>query len=219
MRQIRRFHNNLAFIDFLFILLLAFISMLILALLLINPVTKQSEVERKAEYIIVLEWDKESHDDVDLWVRNPLGKHVSFKNKVEGLMHLDKDDLGTLNDTLHLPDGTTQVIFLNREVVSLRGWHEGEYIINLHMFNKKTPVPTNITVQMIKINPYKILFEENVVMHSRGEEVTVRRITLNKLGDIIDTNKDPASIINNPTDFTDSRVDPSLRRPDRVSVP
>ena len=219
MRQIRRFHNNLAFIDFLFILLLAFISMLILALLLINPVTKQSEVERKAEYIIVLEWDKESHDDVDLWVRNPLKKHVSFKNKVEGLMHLDKDDLGTLNDTLHLPDGTTQVIFLNREVVSLRGWHEGEYIINLHMFNKKTPVPTNITVQMIKINPYKILFEENVVMHSRGEEVTVRRITLDKFGNIIDTNKDPVSVIDESKDYRDSRIDPSARRPDTVRVP
>ena len=208
MRQIRRFHNNLAFVDFLFILLLAFISMLILALLLINPVTKKSEVERKAEYIIVLEWDNDSQDDVDLWVRNPLKKHVSFKNKVEGLMHLDKDDLGTVNDTLVLPDGTRQIILLNREVVSLRGWHEGEYVINVHMFNKRTTIPTNITVQMIKINPYKILFEEKVVMLKRGEEMTIRRITLGRLGDIIDTNKDPASIINDPTEYTDSRVEP-----------
>jgi len=208
MRQIRRFHNNLAFVDFLFILLLAFISMLILALLLINPVTKKSEVERKAEYIIVLEWDNDSQDDVDLWVRNPLKKHVSFKNKVEGLMHLDKDDLGRINDTLVLPDGTRQVILLNREVVSLRGWHEGEYVINVHMFNKRTTIPTNITVQMIKINPYKILFEEKVVMLKRGEEMTIRRITLGRLGDIIDTNKDPASIINDPTEYTDSRVEP-----------
>jgi len=208
MQQIRRFHNNLAFVDFLFILLLAFISMLILALLLINPVTKKSEVERKAEYIIVLEWDNDSQDDVDLWVRNPLKKHVSFKNKVEGLMHLDKDDLGRINDTLVLPDGTRQVILLNREVVSLRGWHEGEYVINVHMFNKRTTIPTNITVQMIKINPYKILFEEKVVMLKRGEEMTIRRITLGRLGDIIDTNKDPASIINDPTEYTDSRVEP-----------
>ncbi len=204
MRQIRRFHNNLAFIDFLFVLLLAFISMLILALLLINPVTKQSEVERKAEYIIVLEWDKESTDDVDLWVQNPLKKHVAFKNKVVGLMHLDKDDLGSVNDTVVLPDGTKQVILLNREVVTLRGWHEGEYIINIHMYNKRTTVPTNVTVQMIKINPYQILFEENVVLSTKGEEITIRRITLDRLGNIIDTNKDPSSIINNPTTYTTS---------------
>ena len=204
MRQIRRFHNNLAFIDFLFVLLLAFISMLILALLLINPVTKQSEVERKAEYIIVLEWDKESTDDVDLWVQNPLKKHVAFKNKVVGLMHLDKDDLGSVNDTVVLPDGTKQVILLNREVVTLRGWHEGEYIINIHMYNKRTTVPTNVTVQMIKINPYQILFEENVVLSTKGEEITIRRVTLDRLGNIIDTNKDPSSIINNPTTYTTS---------------
>ena len=204
MRQIRRFHSNLAFIDFLFVLLLAFISMLILALLLINPVTKQSEVERKAEYIIVLEWDKESTDDVDLWVQNPLKKHVAFKNKVVGLMHLDKDDLGSVNDTVVLPDGTKQVILLNREVVTLRGWHEGEYIINIHMYNKRTTVPTNVTVQMIKINPYQILFEENVVLSTKGEEITIRRVTLDRLGNIIDTNKDPSSIINNPTTYTTS---------------
>jgi hypothetical protein len=204
MRQIRRFHNNLAFIDFLFVLLLAFISMLILALLLINPVTKQSEVERKAEYIIVLEWDKESTDDVDLWVQNPLKKHVAFKNRVVGLMHLDKDDLGSVNDTVVLPDGTKQVILLNREVVTLRGWHEGEYIINIHMYNKRTTVPTNVTVQMIKINPYQILFEENVVLSTKGEEITIRRVTLDRLGNIIDTNKDPSSIINNPTTYTTS---------------
>ena len=46
----------LAFVDFLFILLFAFMSMFILAFLLINPVVKKSDVERKAEYIIILEW-------------------------------------------------------------------------------------------------------------------------------------------------------------------
>jgi len=95
----------------------------------------------------------------------------------------------------------------------LRGWHPGEYIINVHMFNKKSPDLTNITVQMIKINPYRILFEEKVVMLKRGEEITIRRITLNKLGSIIDTNKDPISIINDPTEFTDSRVEPQSAPP------
>jgi len=38
--------GHLAFIDFLFILLLVFISMFILALLLINPIPKKSEIEK-----------------------------------------------------------------------------------------------------------------------------------------------------------------------------
>ena len=194
----RQYSSNLAFIDFLFILLLAFISMFILALILINPITKKSEVERRAEFLIVLEWDKNSADDVDIWVEDPSGQVLSFRNKTIGVMHLDKDDLGHQNDVIHLPDGTSQIIYLNREVVTLRGWLPGEYIINTHMYAKRDdwgeenpnrPTPTQIKVEMLRINPYKILFEDNFTLQNRGEETTVRRITLNKEGQIIDTNK------------------------------
>ena len=201
----RKYQSNLAFVDFLFILLLAFISMFILALILINPVTKKSEVERKAEFLITLEWDKESRDDVDIWVEDPLGKVVSFRNKTVDVMHLDKDDLGQLNDTIRFPDGSTQVIHLNREVVTLRGWVEGEYTINAHMYNKRDRShpsdansyghPTNVKVEMLRINPYKILFEEKFTLTHRGEEVTIRRVTLNKEGEIIATNKREKSFV------------------------
>ena len=216
----RKYQSNLAFVDFLFILLLAFISMFILALILINPVTKKSEVERKAEFLITLEWDKESRDDVDIWVEDPLGKVVSFRNKTVDVMHLDKDDLGQINDTIRFPDGTTQIIYLNREVVTLRGWVAGEYTINAHMYNKRdistptggpmaiefqgpTPThgavrsgkPTEVRVEMLRINPYKILFKERFTLSKRGEEVTVRRVTLNKDGDIVATNKRERSFI------------------------
>ena len=201
----RKYQSNLAFVDFLFILLLAFISMFILALILINPVTKKSEVERKAEFLITLEWDKESRDDVDIWVEDPLGKVVSFRNKTADVMHLDKDDLGQLNDTIRFPDGTTQVIHLNREVVTLRGWVEGEYTINVHMYNKRDRThpsdansyghPTNVKVEMLRINPYKILFEERFTLTHRGEEVTIRRVTLDKDGEIIATNKREKSFV------------------------
>ena len=201
----RKYQSNLAFVDFLFILLLAFISMFILALILINPVTKKSEVERKAEFLITLEWDKESRDDVDIWVEDPLGKVVSFRNKTVDVMHLDKDDLGQLNDTIRFPDGSTQVIHLNREVVTLRGWVAGEYTINAHMYNKRDRThpsdansyghPTNVKVEMLRINPYKILFEEKFILTHRGEEVTIRRVTLNKDGDIIATNKREKSFV------------------------
>ena len=201
----RKYQSNLAFVDFLFILLLAFISMFILALILINPVTKKSEVERKAEFLITLEWDKQSKDDVDIWVEDPLGKVVSFRNKTVDVMHLDKDDLGQINDTIRFPDGSTQVIHLNREVVTLRGWVAGEYTINAHMYNKRDRShpsdansyghPTKVKVEMLRINPYKILFEEKFTLTHRGEEVTIRRVTLNKDGEIVATNKREKSFV------------------------
>jgi hypothetical protein len=184
-----RTRSYLSFIDFLFILLLAFISMFILALLLINPITKTTEIERKAEYLVVLEWDKESADDVDVWIEDPIGNLLSFRNKTAGLLHLDKDDLGKINDIIYLPDGTSQVIELNREVATFRGWIKGEYIINVHMYTKRNVEPTNVLVRMIRVNPYKELFEERVVLTFRGEEITVRRVTLDKDGRMTNTNK------------------------------
>ena len=192
----RKYSSNLAFVDFLFILLLAFISMFILALILINPITKKSEVERKAEFLIILEWSEKSDDDVDLWVQDSLGNIVSFTNTTAGLMYLDKDDLGTSNDTIYLPDGTEQIIYLNREVIALRGWVEGEYIINTHVYSKRGPNPIEVRIEMLRLNPYKILFKENFILRKRGEEITVRRVTLDKDGHLVSTNKLQKSFVN-----------------------
>ena len=192
----RKYSSNLAFVDFLFILLLAFISMFILALILINPITKKSEVERKAEFLITLEWSEKSDDDVDLWVEDSLGNIVSFTNTTAGLMYLDKDDLGTSNDTIYLPDGTEQIIYLNREVIALRGWVEGEYIINTHVYSKRGPNPIEVKIEMLRLNPYKILFKENFILRKRGEEITVRRVTLDKDGHLVSTNKLQKTFVN-----------------------
>ena len=182
-----RTRSYLSFIDFLFILLLAFISMFILALLLINPITKKSEIERKAEYIITLEWEDKSHDDIDIWIEDPVGNILSFRNKVAGLMHLDKDDLGQINDIIYLPDGTRQVIELNREGATFRGWIKGEYVVNVHLYTKRQQEDAQVIVTMMRINPYKLLWEEHLPLTTRGQEYTVRRFTLNLQGDITKT--------------------------------
>ena len=91
--------NALEFTDFLFILLLTFLSLFILTLLLINPVAKKAEIVQKAEYLIILEWNKSSRSDIDLWVESPDQKVVSFRSKQMGIMHLDMDDMGGLTDS------------------------------------------------------------------------------------------------------------------------
>ena len=190
--------------------------MFILALLLINPITKTTEVERKAEYLVVLEWDKESTDDVDLWIEDPVGNLLSFRAKTAGLLHLDKDDLGKINDVIFLPDGTKQVIELNREVATFRGWVKGEYIINVHMYTKRSIEPTNVLVTMIRVNPYKILFEERVVLTFRGEEVTVRRVTLHKDGRMTNTNKAYKPFVNQTARDLDDQTREEQARPLRA---
>ena len=188
--------GHLAFVDFLFILLLAFISMFILALLLINPIPKKSEIERKAEYIVTLEWHKKSYDDIDIWIEDPVRNLLSFRNREAGLMHLDKDDLGQINDVIYLPDGTRQVIEINREVVTFRGWIPGEYIVNVHAYRKRSDGDAPVKITMLRINPYKMLWEENIILAHHGQELTVRRFTLNLDGDMTKTNKVEKFFIN-----------------------
>jgi hypothetical protein len=172
--------------------------MFILALLLINPITKKSEIERKAEYIVTLEWEDKSHDDIDLWIEDPVGNVLSFRNKVAGLMHLDKDDLGQINDIIYLPDGTRQVIELNREVATFRGWVKGEYVVNVHLYTKRSDRDAQVIVTLLRVNPYKLLWEEHLPLTTHGQEYTVRRFTLNVQGDMIKTSRVEKLFINSP---------------------
>jgi hypothetical protein len=61
-----RYGSNLSFNDVLFNALLGFVVLFVLALLLINPITKKSDIPAKAEILITLEWEDESADDIDI---------------------------------------------------------------------------------------------------------------------------------------------------------
>ena len=83
-----RYRNNIGMTDMLFNMLLGFVFLFIIAFLLINPITKKSDAPKKAEFLIVIEWDEQLNDDIDL--RDPSGNKVSFTNKAAGLMNLKK---------------------------------------------------------------------------------------------------------------------------------
>ena len=108
-----------------------------MAFILINPVAKKSNVELNAEFIITMKWPKKAEDDVDLWVRDPLGNTAGFKSKDVGLMSLDRDDLGGANDTVIGADGKAIKVYNNEEHMTIRGIIPGEYIVNVHLYAKK----------------------------------------------------------------------------------
>ena len=81
----------------------------LISFLLINNPAKTSEIEYKAEIIVVMSWQDDHEGDIDLWVETPNGK-VSYINPVAGHVHLDKDDLGIRNDYYTLPNGQVEKI-------------------------------------------------------------------------------------------------------------
>ena len=130
-----RFKSSIGFIDLLFNILLGFAFLFIVAFLLIKPEAKKKDFDRRAEFVIILEWDHDASDDLDLYVEDPMGDRVSFRVPRINFMHLDKDDLGKTNDTIVDADGTRSTVMINREVVTIRGISPGEFIINAHYYS------------------------------------------------------------------------------------
>ena len=182
-----RYDSNLSFNDILFNALLGFVVLFVLALLLINPITKKSDIPAKAEILIIVEWDNESPDDIDTWVQGPLmGAPISFQNKHSGSMHLDRDDLGRTSDIMMI-DGEKIVIKINREVVTMRGIAKGAYYINIHVYNKPgNSEPTKYTITLLDVNPYREVYVMQGEVTARGDIVRLPGFTLDEEGEVTD---------------------------------
>ena len=181
-----RYGSNLSFNDVLFNALLGFVVLFVLALLLINPITKKSDIPAKAEILITLEWDDMASDDIDIWVQGPTGVPISFQNKTNGVMHLDRDDLGKSSDYMWI-DGERIVIRLNREVVSMRGIAPGDYYINIHVYSKNSQTaPTKYTLTLLDVNPYREVYVMQGELTKRGEIVRLPGFTLDEEGVVTD---------------------------------
>ncbi len=195
-----RFKSSIGFIDLLFNILLGFAFLFIVAFLLIKPEAKKKDFDRRAEFVIILEWDHDALDDIDLHVQDPLGDRVSFRLPRINFMHLDKDDLGTRNDTIINADGTESTVEINREVVTIRGIMPGEYIINAHYYSTRQYGHVNIgetfrkeedakvltvKVELHKVTPYKIMWAGEKSFVDKGQEETFLRFKLDKDGNIV----------------------------------
>jgi len=177
---------NQAFLDLLFNCLLGFVFLFIVSFALVEFDRKEADIKTKAEFIITVTWDLNNPDDVDTWLRDPAGSVAYFASKEMGLMHLDRDDLGSKNDTYHLPDGTTIEYPYNQEIMTIRGNIIGMWVLNIHMYAKKRPNPANIKVEMVKLNPiHKVIFIKNFVLSKKGQEITVARFNMGSDGRII----------------------------------
>jgi hypothetical protein len=191
MNNENKYESFVAFFDLLFNLMICFVVLFSLAFVLVNEKNKKTQkVDSVAEFLITVTWPEDFNDDVDTYVEDPLGHLVCFRRRDEGLMHLDRDDLGHTNDTVVGPDGTRHEIKENREIVIIRGILPGEYTANAHMFSKREHGrPTTVTVKLEKVNPsLKTITQQEVVLEKNGDEKTAFRFTLDQEGQVISTN-------------------------------
>lgn len=173
-------------------LLGVFICLFMLAFLMMSKKIeeKNNKVESKAEFLITITWNKDSNNDVDTYVEDPLGNLVFFRAREKGLMHLDRDDIGTTNDAITLGDGKTVTVRENREIVTIRGIIPGEYVVNVHMYSDRDKAEkTPVTAKLEKINPLlKTITIKEVELGKTGDEKTCFRFSLDNAGDVTSVN-------------------------------
>ncbi len=195
--EYKSYKNNTIFIDMLFILILGF-------MLMVNAPAdaKKTDIEHKAEYMITVTWPANYKDDVDTWVEDPLGNIIYYKNKDVGFTHIDRDDLGSINDTFTMPDGTLVVLPYNEEKTSIRGFIPGEWVLNLHLYSKRnlkngkehSGVPVEVKIE--KLNPKtKIAYFKKFILRDHWEEITVTRFDMLSNGEIIEWSTVPKTLI------------------------
>ena len=125
------------FTDLLFNTLIGFVLLFFIAILFLNPEEEQAKVDLDAQYVITVTWPDNVPDDVDTWIEDPKGQVAWYRNRNAGLVHLDRDDRGMLNDTIMI-NGKRVANPLNQEVVAIRGIVPGEYTVNLHYYETET---------------------------------------------------------------------------------
>jgi hypothetical protein len=196
MRPRRIYYNNTSFLDLLFNTLVGFVFLFIISFLLINPSIKKADIKTKAEFVITVTWEDKSPDDVDTWLQDPVGNVLHFNQKDVGLAHLDRDDLGKINDTIILDDGRRIEYNHNQELTTIRGFLTGEWVLNVHMYNKRDANPTLVEVRIDKLNPkVETIFYKKIVMKSGWEEITVTRFVMTNEGDIISWDDLPKKLL------------------------
>lgn len=183
------------FIDTLFCCML----MLVAILYLLKTEDNKDSRRPNTLYEVILTWKGDSEDDLDLYVKSASGHIVSFNNREGGqgsLVSLNHDALGKSRNNSLPRDLNGTVIGFNEEIVSFRGVVNGENIVNVHVYSKKDKDPTEATIELVQIKPFKQVVMKKRVFGSTGEEKTAFRFKTNIAGAVIEINELPTKLLN-----------------------
>lgn len=205
-----QYDSGLSFLDMLFIYLLAFAMLLVLALLLIRPPTEaQKDIKLRAEFVLTMTWPDGSLDDIDMWVMLPDGRKVNYRNKDVDYVTLDRDDLGALSDIYTDGNGQRQLTRINREMVTIRAIVPGRYVVAAHVYAvhaglqdqqqpDKTwapdpPLPYEAGLELVKLNPRtKEILRAKVQLNERAQESVFAAFEVDAEGNVSNIELNPA---------------------------
>lgn len=176
-------YGGISFLDLIFNLLLLMTAMFIIAFIHISK-NNQGDVTIKENYLVILEWNEKAKYDIDIHLKAPNGSTVWYGEKHHNFATLERDDLGSANDQKE--DGT--FVELNREVIYVRYFIDGFYVINVHLYSNSLSdkTPQNIYFELVKLNPYRVIVRRKLDIElSLREEHTLVSFIYDSENDVV----------------------------------
>ena len=202
----KKYDFRTAFIDLLINVLTGIVFLFMITTLLIQNKAKEDPgVKKDAQYIIQLTWPNELNCDVDIWVKDPLKRIVSYQVKDVGVMHIERDDQGWTNDNVVIRNGKQTQQLENSETWVLRGKLAGKFTVNLHLYSctigdtklqLNSPAQVPVKVDLIQINPtLKTVLENTYTLERVWQEMTIFNFVLDENNQIVDITKDQVDLV------------------------
>lgn len=171
-----------AYIDMLMSLFVVFVA-------LSAPVTQPTRVADKpiCQMAIDIQWQDNVPVDVDLWVQAPGDRPVGYSNKSGQIVDLVRDDTG--------------IVFSNDETNSERACvrfiADGNYIVNVHLYNSNIAptIPVSVVINLVDPSAATMteIFKKDVILNRVGEELTVVQFEMER-GKLTGSNDIPVKI-------------------------
>jgi hypothetical protein len=159
--------------------------LLMIAIVLVRPEAKDGDIQLKAEFLITMEWDGDDNSDVDLFVKLPNKEIVFYGRSDAPMASLDRDDQGSINDSLISGDGARLLIKENWEHITIRKSVPGTYVVNVLMFHKRFAGKTKVSVKIEKLNPYRLIHVGSVDLNESGDEKTILKFKIDSSGNVV----------------------------------
>jgi hypothetical protein len=181
----RRYSTWPAYVDMLMCVLVVIITMVS------TKKVDSSGVKLKAEYVITAEWSVDVDADVDLWMVPPPGdKPLFWGSREVGMLHLDRDSRGFIDNTVELPDGRVVKSLTAKETATMRGIVPGRYDIGVHLYDYREDGSTRadrlglkVRIEVVRVNPaIETVFTDEVTLDRPWQTINVASFDLDAEG-------------------------------------
>lgn len=170
---------------------------------MISPDQKKEDgIKPKIEYMLAMSWPGDLDYDVDIWIKDPEGNILYYGNREVGFLNLERDDLGSRNNTITV-EGKRVTVMNNEEIVAIRGFMPGEYIVNVHLYTARNsakyeaPVdPFPVSLRIERLNPtVKRVGSFSTILSHVGQEAHLLRFTLKSDGSMVNINNELPTLV------------------------